>query len=517
MEVEDVLSHYGIPGMRWGHKKGNQTSTKLEKIKRSDLEEIDNLFNKLSTKDRKFLVLDQKLPLIKKNIRDERHCFVSRLNGKVVGFIRESGRPNGFTLLEELVVDPDYRNKGIASKMIDDFNSSFPKTLAKTKANNTEINNLLKKKGYKPDNPDAKAVINWSRQENPTQKSKQIAEKLLDDMGKEEDQGDVKHGGDIMEVDDVLMHFGILGMHWGHRKGTKTPDGATLKPKVDKKLIKADKKWAESASSSWVQCHNAGTNEMNSFLDSLNKRYSGKLDKDMWDKSPDKWSPTTKAYIKEYDTAYQNSLNAYAKNLGLSINPSKTKELRFKVENTEVSYDIIDRKIQHGGIEMEVNEVLAHYGIPGMRWGVRRGGDPHMLTAKRQLAADKKLVKKLDDGKHLSIGFGKKRQAAYDARDRKRLEGRIAKNEEKLRPSVLSDDHTRKTTIQKKRLEEMSNKELRELNERLQLERNYRSLKSDEIAPGKKFVNDVVKESGKEVAKQYTKKYMVSAVEALLL
>ena len=362
MEVEDVLAHYGIPGMKWGRKKTNQNTTKLEKIKKSDLEEVNSLFNKLSTEDRKFLVLDQKLPLIKKNIRDERHCFVSRLNGKVVGFIRESGRPNGFTLLEELVVDPDNRNKGIASKMLDDFNSSFPKTLAKTKANNKEINTLLKKKGYTPDNPDAKSVINWSRQETPTQKSKQVVEKLLDDMGKEEDQNDVKHGGGIMEV----------------------------------------------------------------------------------------------------------------------------------------------------------NDVLAHYGIPGMRWGIRRGGDPVMFTTKRQLAADKKLIKKLDDGGHLSVGFGKRRQAMYDARDRKRIETRIAKNEEKLRPSNLSEDHVKKTTIQKKRLEEMSNTELRQLNERLQLERNYKSLTTTELAPGQKFVSDVVKESGKEVAKQYTKKYMTSVVESLL-
>lgn len=166
---------------------------------------------------------------------------------------------------------------------------------------------------------------------------------------------------------------------------------------------------------------------------------------------------------------------------------------------------------------MEVDDVLAHYGVIGMRWGVRRGPQSHMLTTKRQLAKDEKKLKKLNDGKHLSVGFGKKRQAAYDARDRAYLEKNIAKNKEKLRPSVLSDDHVKKTTIQKKRLEEMTNKELRELNERLQLERNYRSLKSDEIAPGKKFVNDVVRESGKEVAKQYTKKYMVSTVEALLL
>lgn len=363
MEVDDVLAHYGVPGMKWGHKKGTQSSTQLEKAKKSDLEEINHLFNKLSTNDRKFLVLDQKLPLIKKNIRDERHCFVSRLNGKIVGFIRESGRPEGFTLLEELVVSPEHRNKGVASKMLDEFNSSFPKTLAKTKADNKEINTLLKKKGYAADNPNAKSVINWSRQENPTEKNKQVVEKLLNDMSKEEDQNDVKHGGG----------------------------------------------------------------------------------------------------------------------------------------------------------EMEVNDVLTHYGVPGMHWGVRRGPESYMLTTKRQLARDEKNLKKMDNGKHFSRGITKKRQAAYDARDRAYLEKNIAKNKEKLRPSVLSEDHMKKMTTQKKRLEEMSNKELRELNDRLQLERNYKSLKNDEIAPGKKFVNDVVKESGKEVAKQYTKKYMVSAVEALLL
>lgn len=165
---------------------------------------------------------------------------------------------------------------------------------------------------------------------------------------------------------------------------------------------------------------------------------------------------------------------------------------------------------------MEVNDVLAHYGVLGMRWG-HRNAHTQMLTAKRQLDMDKRKLRQLDSGKHLSVGFGKKRQAAYDARDREYLKKNIEKNEERLRPSKLSEDHVKKTTTQKKRLEEMSNKELQELNNRLQLERNYKSLKNDDVAPGKKFVNDVVKESGKEVAKQYTKKYMVSAVEALLL
>ena len=71
---------------------------------------------------------------------------------------------------------------------------------------------------------------------------------------------------------------------------------------------------------------------------------------------------------------------------------------------------------------------LAHYGILGMKWGVRRTPAQlgrTMITRKRQLAADKSDLEKLNSGKHLSVGLTKKRQAAYDKRDKDILEKRI--------------------------------------------------------------------------------------------
>lgn len=84
-----------------------------------------------------------------------------------------------------------------------------------------------------------------------------------------------------------------------------------------------------------------------------------------------------------------------------------------------------------------MSDELMHYGVTGMRWGVRRAGPGRYLTKKRQLSGDKRDLENLNKGKHISIGLTKKRQAAFDKRDKAALEKRIAKNAAKTRPSEL--------------------------------------------------------------------------------
>lgn len=86
--------------------------------------------------------------------------------------------------------------------------------------------------------------------------------------------------------------------------------------------------------------------------------------------------------------------------------------------------DIASEILSHHGIE--VGEELKHYGRKGMKWGVRRERGP--------------------DGK---------------------VTGKVA-----------SDDHTESRELKRKSRSEMSNKELKRLNERLQLEKTNNELQS---------------------------------------
>lgn len=142
---------------------GKSQNAIIKKIKKSDLEQVVELITNLSAIDKKYLALEPKISLIKQQINNERHCYVAVINEKIVGFMRESGRLEGYSLLEELVVHPAYRKQGIARKMLEYYHRIYPKTLAKTNAKNDNMIQLLKSNGYCANNPDAQRIINWTR------------------------------------------------------------------------------------------------------------------------------------------------------------------------------------------------------------------------------------------------------------------------------------------------------------------------------------------------------------------
>lgn len=105
------------------------------------------------------------------------------------------------------------------------------------------------------------------------------------------------------------------------------------------------------------------------------------------------------------------------------------------------------------------NYELYHYGIMGMKWGVRRYQNP--------------------DGTLTPAG-------------KRRLARREKKEARKIHPS---DDYKRVSDIRKKHISELTNRELQDLNQRLSLEKNYRDLNKKKNK-GKAAVDIFIKTAG---------------------
>ena len=115
---------------------------------------------------------------------------------------------------------------------------------------------------------------------------------------------------------------------------------------------------------------------------------------------------------------------------------------------------------------------LSHYGVLGMHWGRRKGGGSLVSIAK--------------------------------------------KSRPKKEQSPGSQDHQVKVYLKKKKIRDMSNAELRVLNERMQLERTYKDLKRQDMSVGKQVARDILVSAGKQTASTYAVKGIGAGVSKLL-
>jgi hypothetical protein len=119
--------------------------------------------------------------------------------------------------------------------------------------------------------------------------------------------------------------------------------------------------------------------------------------------------------------------------------------------------------------QLSNEEFLQHFGVLGMHWGVHRSS-----------------------------------------------KGNASSGSKKTKEDSYSEDYKKKVSLKKKKPSQMTNAELKTLNERLQLEKQYKDLTRSETTAGKKFVADILSNAAKQTASTYVAKYMGKGVEKII-
>lgn len=152
------------------------------------------------------------------------------------------------------------------------------------------------------------------------------------------------------------------------------------------------------------------------------------------------------------------------------------------------------------------DEYLAHFGVQGMKWGIRRyQNSDGTLTAKgraRMLAKARKYEGKANTSVATNY-FAKSRKARLQ---QKAKDARYEVKRSDLQKARVKTEKQKAEASKPKKVSEMSNEELQSAIDRMNLEVQYRSKYSElnpkKVSRGKKLVTDILETSVKNIGTQ---------------
>ncbi|MDO4857594.1 MAG: GNAT family N-acetyltransferase [Thermoguttaceae bacterium] len=126
--------------------------------------QLFDIIDTIIPQEQKFLALHLKKPLIRSLIKKGQHLLIAEnMSSKIVGFLRSSDRRNNGVMVEEVYVCPEFRGKGIASKLINSICASYESVEVKTFASNSAMIHTLEKMDFIPKYSPKGTMILWTK------------------------------------------------------------------------------------------------------------------------------------------------------------------------------------------------------------------------------------------------------------------------------------------------------------------------------------------------------------------
>lgn len=172
--------------------------------------------------------------------------------------------------------------------------------------------------------------------------------------------------------------------------------------------------------------------------------------------------------------------------------------------------------------KMETNQ-LTHWGVKGMKWGVRRyqNKDGSLTSAGKkryeaELAKIKEEAKVVRNQERAKAKMDKLDTMRKDLEDRKR---KLSGEDDGVDNSPTEKKSNRQADLRTKSVRKMTDEEIRAHMDRLQLEKDYKKLLSDNYhvttERGKDFVSKVIEKSAENITTQLLTYGMGTAVNKI--
>lgn len=264
-------------------------------------------------------------------------------------------------------------------------------------------------------------------------------------------------------MNNNLQHHGIKGQKWGVRRFQNKDGSLTAKGKkrynddeYDEERERLEQEVAARRGVKYVR----KTKKEREAEDAENERQENERrskEDAAYKRTEDKMKEIDKKLQAKYDFNSSDDVDKYYKEYD---------EEWFKI--------LYEERKKEGLAHLDMSkDELYHYGIKGQKWGVRRfqNKDGSLTPAGR------KRQKQNDDG-------------------------------------PIHEDYSKSHNT--KSVKSMSDKELRDRINRLNMERQYAQLTATEKSMGRKIVSEVLLNVGKELAKEYLKNYAKKGIEEAL-